>query len=1380
MTKRSGANIEHPTPNIQHPTGRNPGNMDRPARYFLCAIAVFLTVHAAHSAIIEKVEWERDKSRDAWIVAVHVNEPVPAERVRVLMDVDGPDTGGAGIGADWMIEGPHLFRDAGRGAWSWEEVDAVSAIVTPETIRMLIEGVPAEVAMNTVAEITDDQWQTRQRFPENGLLEVKLDDVPRANWQTYAAAQLDDALVMTGGAPFRTAGGKLGFRIDLRGQPDPGRIRIMVNTDGQPTGWSGAGIDVMVEGLLGFRYPEGETDWRWDGQGGVIHAVVSNSVYIVLPFVDVPDTFSWYAETFAPDWVVHYRHPGQGMVTSKGGGLAVSPEILEPPPPVISRLQEHQPESLSRRYQRDYLERNWQPTEEAPVLPRLAVPGAEQPAELILAVTDPASGRTTALTPSAAWTDGSMIRWTGGIEDDATWHLYVTRDGPGRLDVVGAIHADAPACYRVTVGLRYPGADWTWHQDMTTSEPIEPGSAFSFTAASPYGMTQQRSYYPFGVIASPSAVLVAETDGREPRPFIIEADAVHSRLAVHYDLAVTPLTEHFPGIATFHARFRSEPADTRHPFRAAVQDFYRRDPAWKAARVPAHGLWMPFTDIGTIEDAEDFGFAFFEKVGPLGSDVDAAMAQDVLTFPYTEPWLYWLNLPDPSQWNAEAAIERMHELAGAGFGKDRDFASAGLLGASRNPDQEPRIRFMNTPWSTGGRMEVNTDPELPVTDDAPVNRAMAEWRYIESVLADPRVHGIYLDSMSAMETVDYNTNAIRVADYPCTFEPGVLRPGVAMTIQAVEFTAALSGLLKSEGKYLMANFPCWKFPFFMPYIDVPGEETTWYSGNRFVPMDEAELNFRRVVSGQKPFGFLQATHFDTLSRGDMEKYFQLCLYYAFMPSFFSHDGANDPYWVDADLYNRDRPLFLTYVPLIRRLSAAGWQPVPAVACEDPSIAFEQFGRGEDTSWFLTVRNRGADDVTARLMLGDDQRDRTAYDIFSGSLGMAGEDGSITLHLPPEAVTCILVTRPEQISAEVDIIRRWASKARLYGFAARNLHSFMRERESGLIAGIGQEQQGVRGETIEHLLTVSNAGPDAVTVMVPADDADTRVELSPGTGVALPVTRADDAGDGWIHVTWSVQSGEQARRFERYTRPAAVEPVQVSGPDGRVQAKGDSQTLDYRFTSRSKIARILEMTIDGAAPRTVTVPPGGMAEESVSIPRGDGTSRTVPVEVTLDGRTVFTANAVVVFKPPVDHKGRLPGVRVTADSTYSGYTTDALIDGVVDTSGMAWNEAAFATAESTDPHWVRMSFPVPQTIHQVTAHWNREGGVLYASQQGEAWGLLPDETWARLGAMAGRENNASSTIAFDPVLVRAVEWRQPPSGGAAARPDLIWLVELEVQ
>ena len=71
---------------------------------------------------------------------------------------------------------------------------------------------------------------------------------------------------------------------------------------------------------------------------------------------------------------------------------------------------------------------------------------------------------------------------------------------------------------------------------------------------------------------------------------------------------------------------------------------------------------------------------------------------------------------------------------------------------------------------------------------------------------------------------------------------------------------------------------------------------------------------------------------------------------------FSHNAADNPYWQKPKWYNRDRPLFKKYIPLIRRVAEAGWQPVTNGESDNTSIFVERFGLGQTGALFFTLCN----------------------------------------------------------------------------------------------------------------------------------------------------------------------------------------------------------------------------------------------------------------------------------------------------------------------------------------------------------------------------------------------------------------------------------------
>jgi hypothetical protein len=93
----------------------------------------------------------------------------------------------------------------------------------------------------------------------------------------------------------------------------------------------------------------------------------------------------------------------------------------------------------------------------------------------------------------------------------------------------------------------------------------------------------------------------------------------------------------------------------------------------------------------------------------------------------------------------------------------------------------------------------------------------------------------------------------------------------------------------------------------------------------------------------------------------VERYFQRCLFYGVWPGFFDQEAASrDPYWVsEKKWYERDRALFLHYIPLLRRVTAAGWEPLTLATVDNPHLWLERFGSPASGNLHLTVFNATA-------------------------------------------------------------------------------------------------------------------------------------------------------------------------------------------------------------------------------------------------------------------------------------------------------------------------------------------------------------------------------------------------------------------------------------
>jgi hypothetical protein len=182
-------------------------------------------------------------------------------------------------------------------------------------------------------------------------------------------------------------------------------------------------------------------------------------------------------------------------------------------------------------------------------------------------------------------------------------------------------------------------------------------------------------------------------------------------------------------------------------------------------------------------------------------------------------------------------------------------------------------------------------------------------------------------------------------------------------------------------------------------LDVMGTETNWNPGGRWRPMSDAELLYRRAMCKGKPFCFLMNTRFEDFSHQFVERYMKRALAYGMFPGFFSHNASQGHYFTRPELYNRDRPLFRKYVPLVKRVAEAGWEPIPRARSSDERVYVERFG-----TRYLTVFNDGPGRRTATIHLDFDPPP-TTRELLTGRT-LAWQDRQTTLTLDAEDVAVL--------------------------------------------------------------------------------------------------------------------------------------------------------------------------------------------------------------------------------------------------------------------------------------------------------------------------------------------------------------------------------------
>ncbi len=959
---------------------------------------------------------------------------------------------------------------------------------------------------------------------------------------------------------------------------------------------------------------------------------------------------------------------------------------------------------------------------------------------------------------------------------------------------------DPERAVTLTMGLSVdptlPGL--AWDNDIRTSRPVTVGETYQNTMPSRAGAEHFVARYPLVCVRGEGWGLALANPIDEPHIERLLFDATRGELAIAWDLGVSPITEHFPGRADVTALvFRT---DAAWGFRDAWRRFMALHPDAFTVRQQRQGNWMPFTQIDRVERPEDFDFGVHEY--HLDVSIDWNEQHGVASMIYTEPVVHWLDMP--------AGMERTYEQYMAHLRRQiSPKASSLITSGCFGPDQLFTHGFFEFPWANGARTPTNPDPEVATTPRAPNNRFDEDWAVIANALGwngSGLLHsdGAYFDSFEGwdMDQLNYRRDHWRTVDWPLTFDSEG-RLAYPDMFHAFEFAAEVARRLRPEGMLTMANTVPYRFVWSTAWLDILGIETSWGVGEDLTPPPSEELDWIRTLCGAKPYCWLQNVPYEQFRGAKVTGYFERNLFFGFYPSFFSHDAANDPYWEDPALYNEDRSVFLRHMPAIRRVGEAGWQPVTHARADHPDVQIERFGEGD--AFYLTLFNAG--DLPAEAAVTFDAAlasDWAVWDLLSLEIApLDAATGAFALTLPGEGVRALRVQRMTSNALAVagdEMVARLAALEALVadpsraGHEAEYAESLARARgEAELVAGLGAERAAAVDVAVE-ALSVASPG------------ADLAVRVSPsGSGTASLLHRGEVLAETsftdrefTLAVPDTVDFGETLSLRVNFAAPIAttrwlalpvVFPLELHGLPWRVVFR-DERTLDLEIANNTGETQIIGLTL---------MPPEGLLAEpaahETTLTMGERESLTVtlrpaaPVVSEWSGEmgmgllcSTFAMDGVVLFTllDPGASLARDDNVTVEVDSAYSSYTAAPLRDGITDTAEVAWSEAAWASGESFEPHWVLIRFPSLTEVREVKVWWALDGGELWSSARHRGEVQTPAGEWVEVGAIENETPREFDHHSFDPIMAQAVRVIQPAGGGPVGRESLMWLSEVEVR
>ncbi|MCX8157781.1 MAG: hypothetical protein N3J91_15275 [Verrucomicrobiae bacterium] len=492
---------------------------------------------------------------------------------------------------------------------------------------------------------------------------------------------------------------------------------------------------------------------------------------------------------------------------------------------------------------------------------------------------------------------------------------------------------------------------------------IRPPRAYRAETQVKCGATGTLALYPVFPMWQGNTGLALGLDMAKPAIYRLGYDHTLQWLWIAYDFGLAPDTRNFPRAAEFQFVLYHFPG--AQGFRGAWQKYMEIFPDHFVVRSRDQGIWMPFTDISTVQDWQDFGFKYHEG----NNNVPFDDAHGILSFRYTEPMTWWMPMPKETPRNREAALKIRDELLERGKPNQRTPAQVTLVAAMQDEDGHPALLFRNEPWCDGAIWSLNPNPHLP----GPVN--FAQWHWSEDIKkrlygpdAKGQLDGEYLDSLEGYVTTDLNYRRDHFAHttVPLTFATETRRLALFKGLAVFEFTRWFCDDVHRLGKLTFANGVPYRFTFLCPWLDIMGTETDWNHNGQWNPPGDATLSLWRFMAGAKPYVLLMNTHYDAFTPDLVEKYFQRCAFYGFFPSMFSHNASENPYWQNPKWYNRDRPLFRKYIPIIKETAEAGWRPVTGVSSDNPALWLERFGTEASPAIYVTAFNPTAQTQSATL------------------------------------------------------------------------------------------------------------------------------------------------------------------------------------------------------------------------------------------------------------------------------------------------------------------------------------------------------------------------------------------------------------------------------
>jgi len=553
--------------------------------------------------------------------------------------------------------------------------------------------------------------------------------------------------------------------------------------------------------------------------------------------------------------------------------------------------------------------------------------------------------------------------------------------------------------------LPLDGEGLAWGDDLLRSRTIGAEgryhSALKYPESGKFG-SHLVSPYPWASLTGPDAGVMVSRPLDEPRLMGMYYDHTQSArfLAVRAELGLSPITAKFPSSADFRFSLSRVPRP-EWGFRAATQRYYSLYPQSFTKRVEREGIWHLWVST-EVPEPEDFGLVFHEQEPYYEDRVAFDDAHGGYSLTYSEQNALWQHTKaygTDGRFAPQAFMDEVSQRARQPMDVRVDYPFWSQ--PNKVPDAEIAQALQHSYMGSEGNPSIlpappdrvavncNGDPELPKP-----NRASL-WFDYEGVpaLTDPKVDGAYMDSLG-WGAFDKGENHRReqwaTADIPLvpSFREG--RPCQLGVFAHRELFSAVADAMHERGKLTIANTFPYAHCFTADLLDVMGVGET---NDLSLFHSPGTLSYCRALAYHKPISHMNYGYLlPTVAVEDKERAIQKNLVFGVWPG--TGNGGN------LEHLEAVRALYRKYIPTLRAMANAGWEPITMARAEPQTAIVERYGQpgGEI---YIAVHNPTDQAVTVRVKLEAELgiTSGRATDLVTGGSVMV-EDGVLEVWLEP--------------------------------------------------------------------------------------------------------------------------------------------------------------------------------------------------------------------------------------------------------------------------------------------------------------------------------------------------------------------------------------------